>query len=123
VNFERIITSTVYAPTITTTTTPTVTPTTTITDPATTVTTSAYVYGTQTAYPVEYVAIESACPTTTATVPTSTMTDPTTTTPPSDPGDLPNTGSNVAPALLFGLLFIVGGATILVGAYRRQPTR
>jgi LPXTG-motif cell wall-anchored protein len=99
-----------------------VTPTETVTAAPATVTTSTYVYGTQTAYPVEYVAIESGCPTTTTTIPTTTSTVPTTTVPTTST-DLPNTGSNLAPALLLGLLFIVGGATILVGAYRRQPTR
>ena len=101
--------------TITTTTTPSVTPTTTVAATPITVTTPAYVYGTQTMSPVEYVGSMSACPTTsTSTTPTA----PTTTAP-----LLANTGSNSAPALVLGLLFILGGSAILALVYRRQSTR
>ena len=70
---------------------------------------------TETVHPMGYVAVETGCPTTT-TLPTTT--DPTTTAP-----DLPSTGSNSAPALVLGLLFILGGSAILALVYRRQSTR
>jgi hypothetical protein len=101
--------------TMTTIITTTQTPTTTVTDVPVTLTNTVYDQVTDTVHPIGYVAVETGCPTTTTTTPSAEI--PTTTAP-----LLANTGSNSAPALVLGLLFILGGSAILALVYRRQPS-